>query len=93
MNAKPKARYWGLHLDERSRRPTPVRTDWRPHFSLQLLAPGGGPSEKIAYFDASATDVVLENEHVPAVVIEVVKALDEGAGVYLAADGTAVEPF
>jgi hypothetical protein len=93
MTESASARYWGLHLDERSRKPTSARLYWQPRFSIQLLARDGGPSEKISYFDEAAESVILDGVEVPRAAIAAIKALEEGIGVYLTADGTPTEPF
>ena len=87
------AYYWGLHLDERSRQPTPSRAQWRPRFSVQQLASEGGPTEDIAYFDDATQLVVLAGHEVSAQVLAAIAALAEGEGVYLSQDGVLVEAF
>lgn len=87
------AYYWGTHLDERSRQPTSGRPEWRPRFSVQRLAPEGGPTEDIAYFDDAAQGITLDGQEVPNQVLATIVTLQAGTGVYLSREGVPVEPF
>jgi hypothetical protein len=64
-----------------------------PPFAIQALAPGGGPTESIAFIGEQDTHATLEGRAVPPAVIEAAKRLSEGEGLYLDADGEPVEPF
>jgi hypothetical protein len=92
-SGRDRAYYWGLHLDERSRQPTPSRPEWRPRFSVQQLAPEGGPTEDIAYFDDATRPVALAGHEVPAQVLAVIVTLPKGDGVYLSHEGVPTEAF
>lgn len=85
--------YWGSHLDERSRQPTSSRPEWRPQFSIQRLAPEGGPTEDIAYFDDAAQRIILDGQEVPNEAMATIVTLQVGTGVYLSREGVPVEPF
>ena len=80
-------------MEERDRRPNAVRPTMLPPFAIQVLAPGGGPTEAIAFIGEQDTEATLDGRAVPHAVIDAAKRLSEGEGLYLDANGEPVEPF